>query len=464
MFGYIEDIVKRQKEFFKSGKTLEISFRKEQLKKLYTAIENNERELTEAVRKDLNKPEFETFETEIGLIKIDIKEAIKKIDKWSKPQNRGQSFMSPMAKNKIYKQPYGVCLILSPWNYPVQLSIEPLIGSISAGNCSVIKLSELSPNTSGVLKEILEDTFDENYVAVFDGDAEEGNYLINSEFDYIFYTGSPEIGSKVAVAAGKNLIPYTLELGGKSPCIVEKSADIDFTAKKIIWGKLLNSGQTCIAPDYIIADKSIYDELIKSMIKYVEKFYGKNPVESSDYPKIVNKKNYDRILSLIDSENIIYGGNSDDNSMKIAPTFLKVNNMNSKIMKEEIFGPVLPIITFEDKEEILDIVEKNKNPLALYIFTTDNSFEKEIINRISFGGGCINDTIMHCSISKLPFGGVGRSGIGSYHGKMSFDAFSHNKSIVKSGRTGDIFTSMKYPPYTEKNLKILKKLFKFMEI
>ena len=455
-----KEVVEKQKEFFKTGKPIDINYRKKALIKLRDAVDKYEEKILYALKLDLGKSEFEGYETELGIVKSELKNTIKNLEKWSKPKKVRASIMNPFSDNRIYNQPYGVCLILSPWNYPFQLALMPLIGSIAAGNTSILKLSEISPFTSGVVREIVEEVFDEEYVAVFSGEAEEAINLIESDIDFIFYTGNPKIGASVAESAGRRLIPCVLELGGKSPCIVDRKADLDNAAKKIVWGKFMNAGQTCVAPDYIIADRLVFLELRDKLVHYIKKFYGENPIESDDYPKIINKKNFDRILNLIEGKRLICGGKYDDDSLKIEPTILEVSSMDEKIMQEEIFGPIIPIIIYKNKSEIFEIIDKNKNPLALYLFTDNNSFEKEIIEKVSFGGGCVNDTIIHCTSEGLPFGGIGRSGIGNYHGKASFDAFSHKKSVVKSKKFADI--SMKYPPFNEKKLELIKKVFNIL--
>ena len=455
-----KEVVEKQKEFFKTGKPIDINYRKKALIKLRDAVDKYEEKILYALKLDLGKSEFEGYETELGIVKSELKNTIKNLEKWSKPKKVRASIMNPFSDNRIYNQPYGVCLILSPWNYPFQLALMPLIGSIAAGNTSILKLSEISPFTSGVVREIVEEVFDEEYVAVFSGEAEEAINLIESDVDFIFYTGNPKIGVSVAESAGRRLIPCVLELGGKSPCIVDRKADLDNAAKKIVWGKFMNAGQTCVAPDYIIADRLVFLELRDKLVHYIKEFYGENPIESDDYPKIINKKNFDRILNLIEGKRLIFGGKYDDDSLKIEPTILEVSSMDEKIMQEEIFGPIIPIIIYKNKSEIFEIIDKNKNPLALYLFTDNNSFEKEIIEKVSFGGGCVNDTIIHCTSEGLPFGGIGRSGIGNYHGKASFDAFSHKKSVVKSKKFADI--SMKYPPFNEKKLELIKKVFNIL--
>lgn len=455
-----KEVVEKQKGFFKTGKPIDINYRKKALIKLRDAVDKYEEKILYALKLDLGKSEFEGYETELGIVKSELKNTIKNLEKWSKPKKVRASIMNPFSDNRIYNQAYGVCLILSPWNYPFQLALMPLIGSIAAGNTSILKLSEISPFTSGVVREIVEEVFDEEYVAVFSGEAEEAINLIESDIDFIFYTGNPKIGASVAESAGRRLIPCVLELGGKSPCIIDRKADLDNTAKKIVWGKFMNAGQTCVAPDYIIADRLVFLELRDKLVHYIKEFYGENPIESDDYPKIINKKNFDRILNLIEGKRLIFGGKYDDDSLKIEPTILEVSSMDEKIMQEEIFGPIIPIIIYKNKSEIFEIIDKNKNPLALYLFTDNNSFEKEIIEKVSFGGGCVNDTIIHCTSEGLPFGGIGRSGIGNYHGKASFDAFSHKKSVVKSKKFADI--SMKYPPFNEKKLELIKKVFNIL--
>lgn len=455
-----KEVVEKQKEFFKTGKPIDINYRKKALIKLRDTVDKYEEKILYALKLDLGKSEFEGYETELGIVKSELKNTIKNLEKWSKPKKVRASIMNPFSDNRIYNQPYGVCLILSPWNYPFQLALMPLIGSIAAGNTSILKLSEISSFTSGIVREIIEEIFYEEYIAVFSGEADEAINLIESDIDFIFYTGNPKIGASVAESAGRRLIPCVLELGGKSPCIIDRKADLDNAAKKIVWGKFMNAGQTCVAPDYIIADRLVFLELRDKLIHYIKEFYGENPIESDDYPKIINKKNFDRILNLIEGKRLIFGGKYDEESLKIEPTILEVSSMDEKIMQEEIFGPIIPIIVYKSKSEIFEIIDKNKNPLALYLFTDDSSFEKEIIEKVSFGGGCVNDTIIHCTSEGLPFGGIGMSGLGNYHGKASFDAFSHKKSVVKSKKFADI--SMKYPPFNKKKLNLIKKVFNIL--
>ncbi|RDY24650.1 aldehyde dehydrogenase [Romboutsia maritimum] len=457
-FNYIDKVLENQKIYFESQKTKNIDFRIRQLDILKMAIEDYEDKIIKAVKLDFNKCEFETYETEIGFVLSEIKYVRNKIKRWSKSKKVKGSLLTPGSKTYIYNQPYGVSLIISPWNYPFQLCISPLIGSIIGGNCCIVKPSELSPNTSKIIKEMIKEYFEEKYICVIEGDIQINQYLLKQKFDYIFFTGSPMVGKIVMKSAADNLIPYTLELGGKSPCIVDESCDIELIAKRIVWGKLLNGGQTCIAPDYIIAHKNIKSRLIDSMIKYIEQFYTSNPLTSKDYTSVINKRHFERIVSLIDYDKVIYGGNLDTQNLKIEPTIMDNVNLEDKIMKEEIFGPLIPVMKFDNTEKLLYIIKQNPNPLALYLFTKNKKFENEILSRVSFGGGCINDTIMHITNPNAPFGGIGNSGIGNYHGKQSFDTFSHKKTVMKNLANIDI--KFKYPPYTKKAYKILKIILK----
>lgn len=457
---HIDCNIELQKLYFNSQETKNVDFRIKQLDILKKAIIEYEKDILNALRSDLNKSEFETYETEIGVIISEISYARKMLKRWNKCKKVKRSLISFGSKTYIYNQPYGVCLVIAPWNYPFQLSMSPLIGSIIAGNCTIIKPSEFAPSTSSVIAKMIEKYFDKKYISVIEGDLEVNKYILSREFDYIFFTGSPSVGKLVMKSASENLIPCTLELGGKSPCIVDSTSDINLSAKKIIWGKLLNAGQTCIAPDYIIVHKSVKSELIKTMADYIQKFYSKNPIESDDYTSIVNKKHFERIVRLINYDKVVFGGGYSEEKLKIEPTIMDNVNIGDLVMKEEIFGPLIPIIEYEKEEEIFDIVQKNKNPLALYLFTTNKKFEKRIINSISFGGGCINDTIMHITNPEAPFGGVGSSGMGSYHGKKSFETFSHQKTVLKSSKLMDM--KLKYPPYSKRGLELLKKIFSWI--
>lgn len=454
----ISKLVKKQKEFFEIGKTKDISFRIESLNKLHQAINKYEGKIEEALKKDLNKSQFESYMTEIGMALSDLTFIKKRVKKWSKDKR----VLSPLnqfhSKSFIKNEPYGVTLIISPWNYPFLLSIEPLIGSIAAGNCTILKVSEESPHTSQVITEMISKTFPPEYITVVNGDKEVATELLEQKLDYIFFTGSPTIGKIVMEKAVKNLTPVTLELGGKSPCIVEESADLKVAAKRIVFGKYLNSGQTCVAPDYLLLQNSIKDEFEKYLKEYIGLFYSKEPLQNQDYPHIINERHFNRLVNLIKGEKVIYGGDIDRELLKIEPTVLDKITLDSPIMQEEIFGPILPIISFDNIEEVKDIILQREKPLALYLFTKNKKIEKDILRNISFGSGCINDTIIQLATSRMPFGGVGNSGMGSYHGKYSFYTFSHEKSIVKKYNWIDL--PIRYMPYTDLKMKLLKLFLK----
>lgn len=453
----VRGILEKQRQYFYNGNTLDIDYRKASLRKLKNEIKKNEDNIFNALKKDLNKSEFESFATEIGLVYEEINETLKNIDKWSKRKKVKTPISQFKASSYIYKEPYGNVLIIAPWNYPFQLVMAPLIGAIAAGNTVVIKPSELAPATASVIENIISNVFNKEYIAVIQGDIDVNKALLEERFDYIFFTGSTVVGKIVMEAATKNLTPITLELGGKSPCIVDKSDKIDLFAKRIVWGKLLNSGQTCVAPDYFLIHKDIKEEFLKSVKKYVKEFYGDNPIKSEDYVKIINKRHFQRILSLINKDNILLGGNYDEAKLKIEPTVVEVKSLDEQIMSEEIFGPIMPIITYSKYEEVIKTIRNFEKPLALYLFTENKVLEKNILENINFGGGCINDTIVHLATTELPFGGVGMSGMGSYHGKRSFDTFTHEKSILKRSNWIDI--PLRYPPYLGK-ISLLRKIFK----
>lgn len=453
----IKEIILKQRKFFNKNITKGMNFRRIQLKKLYKCIKKYENDIILALKKDLNKSAFESYETEIGLVYEEIKYAIKNMANWARTKKVRTSIMHFPSRGYIYNEPYGTVLIMSPWNYPFQLTIVPLIGSISAGNCNVVKPSEYSFYTAEVIEKILDEAFDDSYVTVVRGGRDANKNLLEEEFDYIFFTGSPSVGKTVMKAAAENLTPITLELGGKSPCIIDKSAKVNLSTKRIVWGKLLNAGQTCIAPDYLIVHKSLKNYVIENIKKYIEKFYGEEPEKNRDYPKIINRKHFERLVKLIKDENIVYGGGYNEDTLQIAPTIIDEPSFDSEVMREEIFGPILPIITFDDFSEVFEIIKKGQKPLALYLFSEDSENQKKIMKNISFGGGCINDTIIHIANSNLPFGGVGYSGMGHYHGKASFNTFSHEKSVVKKSNLIDI--PLRYPPF-KNNLKLLKKIMK----
>ncbi|HHV26291.1 MAG TPA: aldehyde dehydrogenase [Tissierellia bacterium] len=452
---YNKDTLKKQKEFFKSGKTKDIKFRIENLNKLKKNIEKNEQYIMEALKKDLGKSNFESYSTELGIVLSEISFITKHLKKWAKPKKVKTPITNFKSSSYIYPEPYGNTLILSPWNYPFQLSIVPLIGSIAAGNTVILKPSSTSYYTSKIIEEIINENFDTGYIHVITG--ERGKKLLDENFDYIFYTGSVPVGKIVMEKASKYLTPVTLELGGKSPCIVDGKANLNLSAKRIVWGKFLNSGQTCVAPDYMFIHKNVKNEMINNIIYYIKTFYGENPLYSEEYTKIINERQFNRLIKLLDNNKIIYGGDYDKDSLYISPTLMDNVNWDDPIMGEEIFGPILPILEYEELNEVIDIVNSHPKPLALYFFSNDKENAEKIINGISFGGGCINDTIMHLSSPYLPFGGVGTSGMGSYHGKKSFDTFTHYKSILEKSNIID--PNFRYPPYGNK-LNIVKKFLK----
>lgn len=449
----IVDIVKKQREYYFLGYTKDIKERKSNLIAIKNLILKHQKEIFEAFKLDFNKCEFDVISTELMMIIDECDYMIKNINKLSKRKRIKTSLVSFPSKGYIYQEPYGVVLIMAPWNYPLLLSLTPLFGAIAAGNTVILKPASYTSNVSNVIYEIFKEFNKPELISVVLGDRNVNQTLLDQRFDYIFFTGGINVGKIVLEKASKYLTPVTLELGGKSPCIVDKSADISLAAKRITWGKYLNAGQTCVAPDYICVHKDIKQNFINKCLEYIDKYYYKDNKINDNFPYLINDKHYQKILSLIDKENIITNGKYD--SRLFEPMILDNINFSSKIMQEEIFGPIMPIIEYENIDEIISKISLKEKPLALYLFTKDNSLVKKIINKISFGGGCINDTIMHLTNRNLPFGGVGFSGMGSYHGKKSFDTFSHSKSILIKGK---FEIDMKYPPYDEKKLKLIKKI------
>lgn len=453
----IEEILKSQKTYFNTGITKDLNFRIEGLKKLKQVILDHEEQLLQALKIDLNKSSFEAYATEIGIVLTDLNNMLKHIKKWSKPRRVKTPLMHFLSSSYIYQEPYGQVLIMSPWNYPFQLSLAPLIGALGAGNTVVLKPSEYSAQTSLVIEKIITEAFPPEYVSVVRGGRDANTSLLEQRFDYIFFTGSTHVGHAVMEAASKNLTPLTLELGGKSPCLIDKSANLELAAKRIIWGKLINSGQTCVAPDYLLVHEDLKEALIPLLKKYITQFYGSDPLSNEEYPKMISLKHFNRVTELIKTEKILLGGEFNPTTLKITPTVLDETNPQSPIMQEEIFGPVLPLITFKNLEEAFALIESKPKPLAFYLFINNKDKEKEILERISFGGGCVNDTIMHVANHYLPFGGVGASGLGSYHGKNTFTTFSHSKSILKKSNIIDV--PLRYPPF-KNALKLLKRVMK----
>ncbi|CZR97602.1 Aldehyde dehydrogenase [Clostridioides difficile] len=451
----INKLVMLQRQYYNTGKTRDISFRLEKLKRLKSVVLENEEKILLALKKDLNKSNFEGFMTEVGMFYSELDFAIKNIRKWGKTKRVKSSMVNFPSVSKIIPQPYGVTLIMSPWNYPFQLALIPLVWSVAAGNCVLLKTSEYSVSTSGIVKEIIEKIFSKEYVAVVQGGQEESEKLLLERFDYIFFTGSTNVGKIVMKSASEYLTPTTLELGGKSPCIILKDADIDLTAKRLTWGKLINAGQTCVAPDYVLVHEDRKDELIEKIKYYIIKYFGDNPCNNEQFPKIINERHFNRIVSLIDIDKVVYGGDYNNEKLKIEPTIVNDVTWDDNIMKEEIFGPIFPILIYKDLDEVVQEIIQRPNPLALYIFTKDKKLENKILEMIPAGGCCINDTITHIATNYLPFGGVGESGMGSYHGKAGFDTFTHYKSVLKKLKL-DI--PIRYAPYNDKLIKILKKI------
>lgn len=452
----LDTIVKSQKEYYNSDLTKDISFRKNSLEKLLESIRENEQAIYTALKQDLNKSETEAYLTEVSIVTAEIRNAIKKLDSWSGTKKVKTPFTLFPASSLIVKEPYGVVLIMSPWNYPFQLAMAPLIGAIAAGNCAVVKTSKSSPYTSGVIVDIINSTFEKRYIYAIE-EALPYDEVLNQPYDYMFFTGSERVGKSVMRSAADRLIPVTLELGGKSPCIIDKYVNVDLAAKKIIWGKTINAGQTCVAPDYVVVHKDVKEELIDKMKKYIKELVG-DPFANEYYPRIINLHHYMRLKNLITKESDVIGGRYDDKLLRIEPTIFPNATFDSMIMKDEIFGPILPIIEYEDVNELVPILKSRPKPLACYIFSTSRSFVRYMMYNLPFGGGCVNDVIVHLANVQLPFGGVGNSGMGRYHGKASFDTFTHEKSVLKNMSGMDM--ALRYPPYDKEKLKMLRSILK----
>ncbi|MFL0245782.1 aldehyde dehydrogenase [Candidatus Clostridium stratigraminis] len=451
-------ILAEDKEFFETGETKSIDFRITQLKKLKFVIKDNEELIMEALKMDLNKSQFESYAAEVGYLYDSISYFIRNLKKWVKVKKVKTPIIHFGSKSYIYPEPYGTVLIIGPFNYPFQLLMEPLVGAIAAGNCIVLKPSEFTPNVSKLIGKLIKENFNEKFIRVIEGGIDITSALINAPFDYIFFTGSVKVGKIVMKAAARNLIPVTLELGGKSPCIVNEDANLNVAAERIAWGKFMNVGQTCVAPDYVLVHKNIKEHFIKKIIEKVKDFYGYDPMNSEDYGRIVNESHMRRLIDLIDIDKVVLGGKYDINERYMAPTILDNVTLKDKVMEEEIFGPILPIIEYEDIKEAIKLINKRDKPLALYLFTENKLIQKTVEENVSYGGGCINDTMTHLVTPYLPFGGVGPSGVGSYHGYKSFETFSHMKSILK--KSTKININFIYPPYNNDKLKLLKKAMK----
>lgn len=449
----IRQIVENQRTYFYTGATLPLSHRIEALKKIQSYILTHEAEIGKAIRKDLGKSDFESYMCETGLVLSEITYMLKRIRSFAKEKN----VLTPLAQfhSRSFKKPspYGVALIMSPWNYPFLLTIDPLIDALAAGNTVVLKPSAYSPYTSAVIQSMIEECFDTRYVAVITGGRAENTCLLNEHFDYIFFTGSQTVGKEVMRHAAAHLTPVTLELGGKSPCIVEESANIKLAARRIVFGKYLNCGQTCVAPDYIYCDRKIKDQLLAEIKRQIKRQFRSEPLTNKNYGKIINEKHFDRITKLIDSSKVVFGGKCDRTTLKIEPTVMDHVTFDDAVMQEEIFGPILPILTYDSLDQAIHKINSMPHPLALYVFTFDKTAARKVTARCGFGGGCINDTIIHLATSEMGFGGFGESGMGSYHGKDGFRTFSHYKSIVDKKTWLDL--PMRYQPYRKVNEKLI---------
>jgi aldehyde dehydrogenase (NAD+) len=450
-------LINNQREYFNSGQSRDVKFRIQQLKRLKVIFEKYEDECILALGKDLGKSQTEAYLTEVVLIRDELKMAIRNTKKWSKSKRVPTPIILAVASSYRQPEPYGVTLIVSPWNYPIALGLMPLIGAISAGNTAVVKPSELAPASSVIITKIISECFRPEHVISIEGGVEVATELLQHRYDYIFFTGGTKVGQVYYEAAAKNLTPVTLELGGKSPCVVDKNVNINETAKRIVFGKYLNCGQSCTAPDYILVHSSAKNDLINALKKNVVEMYGENPEDNDEYPRIISDGHFDRICSLIDDENIAFGGNFNKEKRYISPTFIDLDSTEHSIMNEEIFGPVLPIISFQNIEDVKTIIKAREKPLALYIFTKNKKVADDLLENISFGGACVNDTMTQYANPNLPFGGVGHSGIGDYHGEYSFKTFSHYKSIFKKSMTIDFTRFVRYAPWKGK-FEFIKKI------
>ena len=455
----LKSIIDNQINYFSSKKTIDIASRINSLKKLLKEIKASENEIELALYKDLGKSKGESYLTEINFVYTEINIALKNIKKWTKRKAVKSSLINFPSSDYIVPEPYGLTLHISPWNYPFQLSIAPLIGAVAAGNTVVLKPSEYSKNTSLLLEKILSNVFDPGHVVVVNGGVDISTKLLEFKWDYIFFTGSIGVGKIIAKAAANNLTPTTLELGGKNPCIVDETASIEISAKRIVWGKFTNCGQTCIAPDFIVVNKKIKNKFIDALKKQIVQIYGNNVVDNDEYGRIISDKHMNYLVSLLEKENIIHGGKFNFDDKFFEPTLVEINNLESKVMEDEIFGPILPIIEYDDFKEVHDIIKKYSHPLALYIFTKKKEFGQKFLESYPFGGGAINDTVMHIANDRLPFGGVGQSGMGKYHGESTFNTFSHFKPYLNKPLWID--PPLRYPPFKNK-INFLKKILKLI--
>ena len=439
------NLIDMQQKFFRTGATRSVDYRIRQLRSLYQVILQYQERIMQALREDLSKSEQESYLTEIGMVLSEISYALRHLRRWSRPKGGGFSLAAPFSVNRVYPEPYGVALVIAPFNYPFQLALSPVVSALAAGNCAILKPSEYAPNTAAVISEMLNNNFEQRLLAVVTGGPEGGQSLLGQDFDYIFFTGGKTVGQKVYEAAARGMVPVTLELGGKSPCLVDASADIEEAARRIVWGKCLNAGQTCVAPDYLLVQDSVKQKLIAEMCRAIEKFYSAAPEQNPDYPRIINQAHYERLCEMLGEGTVVAGGRTNEQELKISPTIIENAPFYSKLMNDEIFGPLLPVIEFSQLEQAYEYISLHERPLALYLFTRRPQVEREVLQKIQFGGGCVNDTVIHLCPHDMPFGGIGPSGIGSYHGKAGFDTFTHYKSVLKT--RGRLDLQLRYPPF-----------------
>lgn len=457
----IEAVVTAQHVYFEQGNTLPLPARRESLLKLRDAVQLHEEALLEALWKDLGKAPFESWETEVGLVLAEIRYQLTHLGRLARPQRVGTPLVHFPSRSRVLQEPYGVALIISPWNYPVQLTLEPLTAALAAGNCAVVKPSSQSPHVAAALAALLGETFDPRLVFAVSGSREENAGLLDLKFEKIFFTGSAAAGRTILTAASRHLTPVTLELGGKSPCLVDETVDIPLTARRIIWGKCLNAGQTCVAPDYVLVQESVKDALVGEMARCVRRFYGEDPLRNPEYPHIVSRRQFDRLCELMKGQTAAFGTQTDPAALKIALTVLVGCAPDSAVMQQEIFGPILPVLGFETLDGAVRFVKARPRPLALYLFTRDKRTERAVLFSVPFGGGCVNDTIVHLATSHMPFGGVGESGMGGYHGRAGFEAFSHEKSVLFKSARVDV--PLRYPPYGNR-MALLRRIMKWFPV
>ena len=450
------EILEKQRAFFTTGATKDLAFRIELLKNLERWVSRHDEDIMAALKTDLNRAPFEAYATEVGTTLDEVRYTLRHIRCWNRPKRVLSNIKNFPSCGKIYPEPYGVALIMSPWNYPFLLTVTPIIAAVAAGNCAMVKPSAYSPASSSLVAKMCAEVFDPEHIAVIEGGREANKALLDERYDLIFFTGSTTVGKTVMQAAANHLTPVILELGGKSPCVVDETANLKIAAKRIVWGKFVNAGQTCVAPDYILAHQSIKEKLLHEMQTAIRAMYGARPHENPNFPKIINEKHFHRLLGLMAGEKIVMGGASNPATLQIEPTLLDEVKWDAPVMSEEIFGPIMPVLTYSSLESVVKMINDRPKPLAAYLFTAKKKTERYFLGNVSFGGGCINDTIVHLSVPRLPFGGVGASGMGSYHGKAGFDAFTHYRSVLHKSKYIDIPT--RYPPYTDFAMKMIKKL------